>query len=129
MKLPYDREWIRNDQILCYRFSDLARVMMDSWYNDVVEVYRAWPDRQPLLMLIEARMARPNVSEHVIRRVSEASSVRPRVSGRTAFLIADPLLVQGLAALLRARLPLGTRQRRVFANEHEAVEWLLEAAL
>ena len=124
----YSRDWIQNGQILCFRFHDSNRETADAWFHDTVEVFRTWESKRPLLTLLDVRLQGRYIAAHALIRARQISNFTPDVPGRTAVLISSPVAAQVVSTLIRTGLGSSrSRQRLVFSNEKQAVDWLLDA--
>ena len=127
MKTPFVREWLRVEHVLCYRFYEMSPMGMDSLADDAAEVARTWSAYKPLPTLVDLRSVGLLTGAQVLLRIRQVAWLRPKLRGRTALVIGSPVAAQVASGVMRTTLPLGMRQRRVFADENEALAWLLES--
>jgi hypothetical protein len=128
LELPYERAWIENGLILRYRFYDSSRATADAWFQDTVTLFRTWERHRPLLTLLDIRLQGAFITAQALMRARQATHLSPDVPGRTAVLIASPIAAQVISTLIRSGLAHGsTRQRLVFSDETNAIQWLLLA--
>ena len=64
------------------------------------------------------------ISAYSLMRARKIANLRPELRGRLAVLIRDPMAAQIISMAIR-NAPNRYRQRMVFANEPQAVGWLL----
>lgn len=121
----YTKEMIADDQILCYRFNDTNKTTIDPWLEDVMDELVNWPEDKPWRMILDVTMQGAVVSAYSMRNARMASSTRPEMPGRMAVLVGSTVAMRLInVAILNSRNHF--RQRKVFVNEAEAIEWLLE---
>jgi hypothetical protein len=125
MITPFVKEWLENQWVLAYRFSDTERVTVDCWINDLTTMLATWPRTLPLRLILDIRCENAIISAYAVRRCRELSRLFPSLYGKVAILITDTFSAQ-IAALVIRGLPNKFRERLIFHNEADAIEWLLE---
>lgn len=123
---PFNKDWIADGQILRYRFSDTGKRAADLWFEDLAQVFREWDESKSLHLLIDVRGQDSVVSAQALIRARQVSHVRPNILGRTAVLVGRGLAVQVLAGIVRSGLAKGKRERQIFNQEEDAINWLLK---
>lgn len=126
---PYfDKEWLMDGRVLCYRYYDMGREAAEVWYHDLRAVFAAHDISGPLHLLFDARAIRLGtlISPHGLTRARQISEEFPTVPGRTASLIGMTVTAQVVSAMLRTSLKRGLRDRSVFSDEAAAIAWLLQ---
>ncbi len=121
----YTKEWLAEGRIVCFRFISTGSEASEQWLNEVVSLFRNWDQSKPLLLLIDLSQPDNNLSPEAMRAAREASQTEPNVDGKTALLIDSSEPTQNVDALVEHVLA-GTRERKIFGVEAEAVAWLLE---
>ncbi len=118
-------EHLANGKIACYRFISTGAEASEVWFQEVVNLFNSWDSSEPLLLLIDLSKPDNQLSAEALKAGREASQTRPDVPGKTALLINSSEPSQNVKALVEHVLA-GTRERKIFSSEAEAVAWLLE---
>ena len=118
-------EHLANGKIACYRFISTGAEASEAWFQEVVNLFNGWHSDEPLLLLIDLSKPDNQLSAEALKAGREASQTRPDVPGKTALLIDGDEPSQNVKALVEHVLA-GTRERKIFSSEAEAVAWLLE---
>jgi hypothetical protein len=121
----YVKEWLADDQILCYRLHDLTTRTINSWAEDLTEVFANWPEEKPWRLMLDIRLRGSIVGAYALTRAREIARMRPELSGRLSVLVASSLAADIITIAIRATNNT-YRRRSVFINEASAVHWLLE---
>jgi hypothetical protein len=121
----YVKEWLAEDQILCYRLHDLTVQTIDSWAEDLTEAFANWPEEKPWRLMLDIRLRGSIVGAYALRRAREIARMRPELPGRLSVLVASSLAADIITIAIRATNNT-YRRRSVFVNEAAALHWLLE---
>lgn len=121
----YLKETLADGKITCYRFVSTGSEAAELWYTELVKLFSTWDNRNALLLLVDLCEANNLISAEMMKTAREASHERPDVPGKTAVLVSAHDSSVNVKALLDHVLA-GTRPRRIFSKEDEAVAWLLE---
>lgn len=124
----YDKGWLADGRVLCFRFRDLKPATVDGWARDLTAELTGWPDGQPWRLLLDIRLEGNTVNTYALRHARAIASLRPDLPGRLALLVASRLAADVVAIALRAASN-RYRRRQVFVNETLALRWLLEDAV
>jgi hypothetical protein len=119
----YEKEWLSDRRVLCYRFRDMSPHTIDAWSNDLSAELTTWPDDRPWRLLLDIRLRGSIVSSYALRRSREIARLRPELNGRLAVLVASKLAADIISMAIRVTNNT-YRQRRVFVSETPAVYWL-----
>lgn len=123
---PFRKDWLQNHAIVCYRFNSLGNEASEAWYHDVIQTYRDWPQGEPLRLLADLRASGSLPSPDIVQRVREVSQqVFPDFEGKVAFLLGETQDAKLLSLYLDRALA-ASRQRSIFTDETQAVNWLLD---
>lgn len=124
----YKKEMLEEDSILCYRFDDTSKKSVDPWFEDVDAELTAWPEDKPWRMMLDVQKQATVVSAYAMRNARMLSALRPEMPGRLAVLVGSSVATRIInVAILSSRNHY--RLRKVFVEEAEAIEWLLEGTL
>jgi hypothetical protein len=121
----FTKEWLADGRIACYRFVSTGSEAADTWFSEIVSLFSSWDSSRPLLLLIDLSQPDNVLSPEAIRAAREASQTEPNILGKTALLIDSAAPAQNVNALVDHVLA-GTRARKIFDSEAQAVAWLLE---
>ena len=121
----YIKTSLGDGKIACYRFVSTGAEASEKWFHEVVNLFDTWDSDDPLLLLIDLSAPDNFLSAEALKAAREASQTRPDVPGKTALLIDGSEPSQNVKALVEHVLA-GTRERKIFTSEDEAVAWLLE---
>lgn len=122
----YAKEWLRDGQILCYRFEDTSRFVADHWYNDIVSELSRWDAAAGKLLhiLLDLRNSRSfTVSPQALIRARQVTKAYPNIPGKSVVVITNPAAAQLIAATMRVGMGT-TRKHRIFTDEGTAILWL-----
>ena len=119
----YTKEWLQNNRILCYRLHNTQRKTIEEWECDLSQEILGWPPDKTWRLMLDVSAERI-VSAYSLMRARKIANLRPELHGRLAVLIRDPLAAQIISMAIR-NAPNRYRQRMVFANENQALGWLL----
>ncbi len=109
--------------ILAYRFYDLARPTVSAWAESIRVEYGAWT-HDCLRTMLDLRLAGGIIMPYAINAARPLAALRPELIGRLAIVVNNRLSAQIMSTAIRANL--NTRRRRlIFADEISAVTWLL----
>lgn len=122
----YTKEWLADGRIACYRFISTGTEAAAKWYDEIVSLFSNWDRSKPLLLLIDLSQPDNMLSPEALRAAREASHTSPDVDGKTALVIDASEPAQNVTGLVEHVLA-GTRERKIFGSEAEAVAWLLES--
>lgn len=122
--VQYEKEWLADSRILCYRLHELTATTIDQWANDLSETINNWPADKTWRLLIDVRLGGGLVNTYGLRRAREIARLRPELSGRLGVLVSNKLAASIISMAIRATSNT-YRQRQVFSNETLAVRWLL----
>lgn len=123
--VQYEKEWLADGRVLCYRLYDLTMATIDHWSDDLVDVINAWPEDKAWRLLIDVRLQGGLVNTYGLRRAREIARMRPELSGRLGVVVSSKLAARVIAMAIRATSN-SYRLRQVFSSETAAVRWLLE---
>jgi len=123
------REWFMDRHILAFTLRNLSQTCMRTWEQEVYIAFATFPSGQPIYYMHDTSwlgMAQftPRVQEIVSGTIHKVA----HLPGRTAAVIAHPLVAEVLNTFLRAQ-PQGKRERRVFPSRERALMWLREAVM
>lgn len=121
----YQREWLSNNQVLCYRFLDLNKATIDHWADNLIFEFTGWPIEKPWRLLLDIRLRGGIVNTYALRRAREIARLRPDLPGRLAVLVGSKLAADVISIAIRATNN-SYRQRQIFVNEGTAVHWLTD---
>lgn len=123
--VQYEKEWLANGRILCYRLHELTAATIDHWANDLSGTLNAWPEDKIWRLLIDVRLGGGLVNTYGLRRAREIARLRPELPGRLGILVSSKLAASIISMAIRATSN-NYRQRQVFNHEMLAVRWLLD---
>ena len=121
----YRKEWLKDHQVLCYRFYDLTIETVDAWSADLTAEFEAWPADQSWRLMLDIRLRGSIVSTYALRKARDIARMRPELPGRLSVLVASRLAADIITIAIRATNNT-YRRRSVFVNESLALHWLLE---
>ena len=121
----YTKEWLADQQVLCYRFYDLTIQTIDAWSADLTAEFGAWPVGEPWRLMLDIRLRGSIVSTYALRKARDIARMRPELPGRLSVLVASRLAADIITIAIRATNNT-YRRRSVFVNEALALHWLLE---
>lgn len=121
----FTREWLANGKVICFRFVSTGQEAAETWFGAAVSLFTAWDQSVPLLMLVDLSQPDNQLSAEALKSARKASQTYPDVPGKTALLIDGDEPSQNVKALVEHLLA-GTRPRKLFSSEDEAIAWLLE---
>lgn len=121
----YVKEWLADQNVLCYRFNDLNTATVDDWANDLTVELTTWPAGKPWRLILDIRLRGNVVNTYALRRAREISRLRPDLPGRLALLVSSKLAANVISMAIRTANN-NFRKRQVFVSEVLAVHWLLE---
>jgi len=121
----YVKEWLAENQVLCYRLYDLTIQTVDAWSADLSGEFSTWPSEKSWRLMLDIRLRGSIVSTYALRRAREIARLRPELAGRLAVLVASRLAADIITIAIRATNN-SYRRRAVFVNETLALHWLLE---
>ena len=119
-----EKLWLANARILCYRFTETSRTTVDAVVEDVRAEMLGWDEKRLWRLMLEVRDGAV-ISAYGLNRARDLTRLRPDVNGKLA-VVANNVLTAQIAALALRGLPNERRRRLVFANEADAVAWLLQ---
>lgn len=122
--VQYEKEWLADGRILCFRLHDLTAATIDTWANDLSDTINTWPEDKVWGLLIDVRLGGGLVNTYGLR-AREIARLRPELSGRLGVLVSSKLAASIISMAIRATSN-SYRQRQVFNNETLAMRWLLE---
>jgi len=112
----YAKEWLADNQVLCYRFHNLTIGTVDAWATDLIGEFNGWPPDKPWRLLLDIRLRGSIVSTYALRRAREIARMRPELPGRLSVLVASRLAADIITIAIRATTNT-YRRRAVFVNE------------
>lgn len=121
----YSKEWLADQQVLCYRFYDLTIQTIDAWSADLTAEFGGWPVDEPWRLMLDIRLRGSIVSTYALRKARDIARMRPELPGRLSVLVASRLAADIITIAIRATNNT-YRRRSVFINEGLALHWLLE---
>ncbi len=121
----FTKERLADGKIICFRFISTGQEAAASWFYEAVELFKNWGDSAPLLMLVDLSQPDNQLSAEALKSARQASQTYPDVPGKSAILIDGDEPSHNIKGLVEHLLA-GTRDRKMFSNEDEAVAWLLE---
>ncbi|MBZ0291476.1 MAG: hypothetical protein K8L99_02815 [Anaerolineae bacterium] len=122
--MAYHKEWLADEQVLCYRFFDTEPATIDAWSEDLTSELLNWPEERPWRLLLDITLRGNIISAYALRQAREISMLRPELDGRLAILVSSPLAVRMISLAIRSTTN-RYRQRLVFGREDKALQWLL----
>jgi hypothetical protein len=126
MTSGYNKEWLADGDVLCYRLVELTMATVDEWAQELTKEFNDWPADRAWRLLLDIRMGGNIVNTYALRRARVISNLRPELPGRLALLVGSKLAGDVITMALRAT-PNLYRKRQVFLNEAVAIRWLMEA--
>ncbi len=121
----YSREWIEEDRFLIYRFYDLPFSGVNTWYEDVVKIWKILPMDRPTHLMLDVSSQKGIISAHALLKARQASRARPGIHGRSAVLVSNSIAHQLISQMVRNGLMEPGRERQIFTLESEARKWVL----
>jgi hypothetical protein len=121
----YTKEWLADEQVLCYRLHNLTVQTIDAWAEDLIAEFSAWPADRPWRLMLDIRLRGSIVGTYALRRAREIARMRPELPGRLSVLVGSHLAADIITIAIRATNNT-YRRRSVFVNEGIALHWLLE---
>ena len=121
----YVKEWLGEEQILCYRLHNLTIQTVDAWAADLTEEFANWSPHKPWRLMLDIRLRGSIVGAYALSRAREIARMRPELPGRLSVLVASRLAADIITIAIRATNNT-YRRRSVFVNEAAALHWLLE---
>jgi hypothetical protein len=119
------KEWLADEHVLCYRFSNLNTATVDEWVDDIVQELNAWSDEKPWRLILDIRLHGNVVNTYALRRARDISRMRPELPGRLAVLVSSHLAANVASMAIRS-VNNSFRKRQVFISEPLAIHWLLD---
>jgi hypothetical protein len=121
----YTKEWLGENQVLCYRLHNLTVETIDAWAADLTAEFANWPTEKPWRLMLDIRLRGSIVGAYALRRAREIARMRPELPGRLSVLVASRIAADIITIAIRATNNT-YRSRSVFVNEATALHWLLE---
>ncbi len=121
----YAKEWLGEEQVLCYRLHNLTIQTVDAWAADLTEEFANWSPQKPWRLMLDIRLRGSIVGAYALSRAREIARMRPELPGRLSVLVASRLAADIITIAIRATNNT-YRRRSVFVNEAAALHWLLE---
>ncbi|MFO7322142.1 MAG: STAS/SEC14 domain-containing protein [Chloroflexota bacterium] len=123
---PFTKAWINDHMVVCYRFASLGHEAAEAWYNDIVQTYRDWPPGQPVRLLADLRNSGSLPSPDIVQKVRAVSQREfPDFEGKIAFVLDETQDAKLLSTYIEHVLS-SRRERRIFYDEAQAIDWLIE---
>ncbi len=123
-QVPFEKQWLQDGTILCYRLYSTGAATADEWFNDMMQAYETWNPNDPIRILIDLRDPGSILSPEAMVRARELSHAFPEVGGRIALLVDPSTSDRNLTMFLEKALELNQRERRLFNSEGDALSWL-----
>lgn len=123
-QVPFEKQWLQDGKILCYRLYSTGAATADEWYNDMLKAYETWNRSDPIRILLDLRDPGSILSPEAMVRARELSHAFPEVGGRIALLLDPSTSDRNLILFLEKALEDNQRERRLFNSESEALDWL-----
>ena len=120
----FTKERLAGGRIVCYRFVSTGSEAAEKWYTEITDLFMNWDASAPLFLLVDLRQAENLISPEMLRTAREASQERPDVPGKTALIIDSSEPAQNVTGMVDHVLA-ETRERKIFDNEPDAINWLL----
>lgn len=123
-QVPFEKEWLQDGTILCYRLYSTGAATADEWFADMLNAYQTWSRSDPIRILIDLRDPGSILSPEAMVRARELSHAFPEIGGRIALLVDASVNDRNLTMFLEKGLEDNQRERRLFNNKSEALNWL-----
>jgi len=119
------KEWLADECVLCYRFSDLNQTTVDEWAADLTIELEAWSHLKTWRLILDIRLHGNVVNGYALRRARDIAHLRPDIRGRLAVLVTSRLAAN-VASMAISAMNNDFRKRQVFISEALALHWLLD---
>ncbi|MCC7447818.1 MAG: hypothetical protein IT324_10390 [Anaerolineae bacterium] len=124
---PYlTREWLDDRQIILYTATSVSRDVIDQWVESIRGLRADWPPDRPFLNLYDLSSTDTSLTPYIRQRFQELMQEYHAYHGRTAIVIKKSFLAQLLQMFLDSQ-PKGPRQRKIFFNRDQGLQWLRQA--
>lgn len=124
--MTYHKEWLADERVLCYRFTDTEPATIDAWTDDLTRELLNWPEERPWRLLLDITLHGNIISAYALRQAREIAILRPEMGGRLAVLVSSSLAARMISLAIRS-VTNRYRQRQMFSSEAHALQWLLDA--
>lgn len=131
VKDKIEMEWLGNGDIVSFTFADLSDDTTEEWYEIATNAYANWPPMKPICMLLDfTQLSGIIVRSGFRQRAQDLSRQQTFKRARVAVVLpGDQALHLGQVRLLLRSLYNNTeKERKIFFDYEEAVEWLAEIA-
>ena len=124
-----EMEWLGNGGIVSFAFADVSDETTEEWFEIATNAFANWPPLQPICMLLDFSHVKAIVIRSGFRQRAQDLS-RQQTSKRARVAVVLPkdqaMYLGPVRLLLRSLYNSSTveRERKLFFNKQEAVDWL-----
>jgi hypothetical protein len=116
-------EWIMDRRIVVYTIRDVSRTVANVWMDALESALASWTGDKPFLALYDVNFPGAVITPYARSRLSQMIDKFNSVYGRTAVVLPRSFTISVVELIFRARAR-GKRQRRIFTNYDQALNWL-----
>lgn len=118
-------QWLYDRRIVVFIAHNVSHQTIDAWVEVLQNTLKDWPEDRPFLSLYEMSFPEATLTPYMRSKLGEVIETHQNLTGRTAAVVRKTFLVQLVNLFLRGRRP-GIRQRQIFYDYNEGLEWLKE---
>jgi tRNA isopentenyl-2-thiomethyl-A-37 hydroxylase MiaE len=123
-QIGYVKEYTANTEIVILRMYNVQRDTVDAIVADVKEEFLNWP--HPVWRaVLDMRNVQGIITPYAVSGSRVIMNLRPELPGRLAVVINNRIAAQIISTTIRVNLNTN-RKRLLFADENEAINWLLK---
>lgn len=111
-------------QIVVYHLDTVARDVIDSGADDVLETMENWPTGHPFLVIYDIVSTKIALTPHLRHRLQGLSRAFPDLEGRAAVVLPRSVITQVFKLFVIAQNRVGGRRKQVFFTRDAGIEWL-----
>lgn len=123
-QVGYVKEYAENTEIVILRMYNVQRETVDNIIADVTKEFLEWPHSVWRAML-DMRNVQGIITPYAVSGSRIIMGLRPELPGRLAVLINNRIAAQVISTAIRVNLNTN-RKRLLFADETDAINWLLK---
>lgn len=122
------QEWADDGRIVILTVNDTSMETLDTWAKTVQNTILAWPSDQPYLLVHDYSQVDLLLSTYIRRKSEELAQLRPELKGKVAIIFKKSVMAHLAQVALNTLWNKGyqARQRKVFFQREEALQWLME---
>lgn len=118
------RRWLDGGRIVWFSIHSIERSVIDGWVKITEEAITNWPEERPFLTVQDFSNCDGLALTPYVRKNAEyLANLQPHIPGRNAVILRKSFVVQAIKVFLMAMHD-KRRERRVFYNAQEGIEWL-----